>query len=291
MESPLISLVICTRNRCEQLRACLEYIDRIETSCAWELIVVDNGSTDDTGAMLAAYAAKAPTPTTILYEETPGKGRGLNRALPVARGELIAFSDDDCYLAPDFIDRIQPAFDDPRIGFVGCRIELFDPADYPTMIYTSRDPFVLEARSFVQPGRFPGAGMTFRRCVLDEIGGFDPDWGPGARFWAGEDPEIQARASFAGWWGAYVPEAVIAHHHRRKAKDVPPLRRNYSMGTGAYMAKFVLTRETRPIYLRNWYWTFRRTLAGGYAYRDLFWEIEGALRYVAYRLGKRIRSA
>ena len=79
MGSPAVSLVLCTRNRAEQLKVCLEYVARQNPSCSWELVVVDNGSTDDTGKVLAEYAAKAPFPTQVLYEGRPGKSRGLNQ--------------------------------------------------------------------------------------------------------------------------------------------------------------------------------------------------------------------
>jgi glycosyltransferase involved in cell wall biosynthesis len=287
MDSLEVSLLFCTRDRAEKLKDCLAYIARQSPSCSWELVVVDNGSTDDTGRVLSEYAAKVPFVTTILYEGRAGKSRGLNKGLRVTRGEIIALIDDDCYIASDYIDRVREIFEDPKIGFAGGRIDLFDPTDYPMTIQTATEPMFLAPRSYVQPGWIPGANMMFRRNVLEAIGGFDPELGPGMRFYA-EDPDVQARASFAGWWGFYTPAAVVAHHHRRKAKDVPALRRKYSMGTGAYMAKFVLNSETRPVYLRAWYWTFRRVLRGRYALRDLLWELQGAAEYFAHRLRTRM---
>jgi glycosyltransferase involved in cell wall biosynthesis len=288
MDSPAVSLVLCTRNRAEQLKICLEYIARQNPSCSWELVVVDNGSTDDTGRILSEYAAKAPFPTHILYEGQPGKSRGLNQALRVTRGDIMAFIDDDCYVASDYIDRAREVFEDPKIGFAGGRVELFDSTDYPLAIWTSTEPALLAPRSYLEPGFVPGGNMMLRRQVLEAIGGFDPELGPGARFSSGEDPDIQARACFAGWWGLYTPNVVVAHHHRRKTKDGPAWRRSYSMGTGAYKAKFLLIPETRSIYLRACYWTFRRTLGGRYALRDLLWELQGAASYFAHRLRKRV---
>jgi glycosyltransferase involved in cell wall biosynthesis len=287
-DSPAVSLVLCTRNRAERLKICLEYIARQNPSCDWELVIVDNGSTDDTGKVLAEYAVKVPFPTHILYEGRPGKSRGLNQALRVTRGDIVAFIDDDCYVAPDYIDRAREVFEDPKIGFAGGRVDLFDPTDYPMSIWISTEPVLVAPRSYLEPGLVPGGNMMLRRQVLEAIGGFDPALGPGSRFTSGEDPDIQARASFAGWWGLYTPDVVVAHHHRRKAKDAPAWRRGYSMGTGACKAKFLLIAETRPIYLRAWYWTFRRVLSGRYALRDLLWELQGAAAYLAHRLWKRV---
>jgi glycosyltransferase involved in cell wall biosynthesis len=287
MGSPAVSLVLCTRNRAEQLKTCLEYVARQDPSCSWDLVVVDNGSTDDTGKVLSEYAAKVSFPTQILYEGRPGKSRGLNHALRVARGDIIAFIDDDCYVASDYIDRVREIFEDPKIGFAGGRVDLFDPTDYPMSIWTSTEPVLLAPCSYLQSGFLPGGNMMLRRQVLDAIGGFDPELGPGARFASGEDPDLQARASFAGWWGLYAPTVAVAHHHHRKAKDALAWRRSYSIGTGAYKAKFLLISEARSLYLRNWYWTFWRVLGGRYALRDLLWELQGAAGYLAHRLRKR----
>ena len=105
--------------------------------------------------------------------------------------------------------------------------------------------------------------MMFRRRILEEIGGFDPDLGPGAPFY-GEEMDAQVRASVAGWWGLYNPDVIVAHHHRRKAEDIPALMRNYSVGTGAYTAKCLLLAETRhvalPVVTRNWYWLARKAV-------------------------------
>ncbi|HTV30245.1 MAG TPA: glycosyltransferase [Xanthobacteraceae bacterium] len=72
MESTAVSLVICTRNRAEKLRSCLGYITRQSPSCTWELVVVNNGSTDATADVLKEYAAHVPFPIMILYQAVLG---------------------------------------------------------------------------------------------------------------------------------------------------------------------------------------------------------------------------
>ena len=214
----------------------------------------------------------------------------MNQGLRVARGDIIALIDDDCYVEPDYIDRVLEIFKDPRIGFAGGRVELFDPTDFPMTIKTSTERELLPPRSYVEGGWVLGANMMFRRHVLEAIGGFDVDFGPGTPFIA-EDPDAQARASFAGWWGLYTPDVVVAHHHGRKAKDIPGIWRGYSTGTGAYRMKLALTRDTRPVYLRAWYWMLLSTLKGRMPAHMLFWEALGAVRYLALRLRRRIKSA
>ena len=284
---PELSFVLCTRNRAQQVSACLNYVAEQKTHHSFELVVVDNGSTDDTATILADYAAKALLPTVILYEGTTGVSRAKNVGWKAARGDIIAFIDDDCYPAPDYIDRLLDAFKDPRIGFAGGRVDLYDRDDYPITIWTSNDATSIGAHRYVPPGLIPGV-MGVRRRVLESIGGYDVDFGPGGRFHSAEDSDLQARACFAGWCGLYVPEAVVAHHHQRKAKDVPALLRSYSMGTGAYRVKFLLVPATRFVYLQAWYWTLLSVAAGKYSLRNFLWEINGAARYLLYRFRLRL---
>jgi hypothetical protein len=83
----------------------------------------------------------------------------------------------------------------------------------------------------------------------------------------------------------------VAHHHRRKAKDIPNLWRSYSTGIGAYRMKLVLSSDTRSAFLRAWYWSLLRTLKGRIPVRMLFWEVQGAVRYLALRLQRRLAGA
>ena len=221
MERPAVSLVICTRNRAEKLTACLEYVSKQAPACSWELVIVNNASSDATSAIVSAYAQRASFPIKVLWESTPGKSHALNRGWKTADGDVIAFTDDDCYISSDYIDRVQETFkDNAKIGFAGGRVELFDQEDYPVTIMRSKECELFPPRTFISPGRLHGANMMFRRAVLEEIGGFDPELGPGTKF-VSEDLDVQVRASLGGWWGLYTPDVIVAHHHGRKKEDIP----------------------------------------------------------------------
>ena len=129
-----ISLVISTRDRCEKLNLCLRKIRAIDTSLSWQLILVDNGSSDSTPDVLEEFARLASFPVLVLKEASPGLGRAHNRGWRAAAGEIIAFTDDDCYVSPDYLDRALEAFADPKVGFCGGRIKLYDISDYPITI-------------------------------------------------------------------------------------------------------------------------------------------------------------
>ena len=294
MERPAVSLVICTRNRADKLSNCLEYIAKQTPTCSWELVIVDNGSSDATSAIISSYATKVPFATKELFEGTTGKSYALNRGWQAAAGEIIAFTDDDCYVSPEYIDRVKETFKDvPTIGFAGGRVDLFDPDDYPVTIMTSEERELFAPSTIISPGRLHGANMMFRRSVLEEIGGFDPDFGPGTSFVC-EDLDVQARASLAGWSGLYTPDVIVAHHHGRKKGDIPGLMRSYSLGLGAHLAKLALVSETRsivlPWVLRSFYWSARKVGREYLGAHKFIWQIRGAANYLTLRLRKHITA-
>lgn len=279
----LVTIVIGTRNRASTLGQCLAHLASVTTRLEWELIVVDNGSTDATAAVLAEFARTARFPVSILYEPVPGVGRAKNVGWRAAKGEFVGFIDDDCYVPPDYIDNVVGLFRTNKIGYGGGRVSLFDAADYPITIQLSDHIKIIPPYSFIQAGFILGANMAFRRIVLEQIGGFDPDFGPGNKY-VSDDPDIQARASFDGWCGIYDPALTVKHHHGRDARAAQKLMRTYCLSTGAYYAKFLLRRNTRGTYVRNiarrTYWV-TRSRAEPPAYR--FWEIQGAVGYLVSR--------
>jgi glycosyltransferase involved in cell wall biosynthesis len=271
-----ISLIVVTRDRCQQLARCLESVQRIEFDRPWELIVVDNGSTDKTACIVREFIKTANLRATYLFEPMRGKSKGLNTALETASGQIVAFTDDDCYPAPDFLSQVWSALDDPLVGYIGGRIMLHDPADYPITIHESVTPVTYPAKSFVCAGLIEGANMAFRRKVLLDIGAFDPLFGPGALVGAAEDVDAAGRASAMGWKGEYRPEVIVRHHHGRKAADVAGLWKWYAIGIGAYHMKLLLRGHqflwfARSVYQLRWRYKVSRGMA--------FWEQVGAAKY------------
>jgi len=270
-----VSLIICTRDRCQQLARCLESVRLITFDRPWELIIVDNGSTDETAAVVREFIKTANVRAIYLFEPTPGKSNGLNTALKTAAGQILAFTDDDCYPAPDFLSQVWSAFDDPSVGYIGGRIMLHDPADYPITINESPTPRTFPAGSFVCSGCIEGANMAFRRRVLLDIEGFDPLFGPGTPF-ISEDTDAVARASALGWKGEYHPEVIVRHHHGRKAADAAALCKSYAMGRGAFHMKLLLRGHqflwfARSVYQLRWRYRTSRT--------TVWWELVGSAKY------------
>lgn len=284
-----VSLVLCTRNRASQLERCFQAIGQIKSSAAWELVVIDNASSDDTSCVIGRFAEAARVAVRTAVEPKPGLANARNLGIALARGEILAFTDDDCYPAPDYVDEVIRAFRDPAIGYIGGMVRLFDPADTRITIQESTRPKLLKRFGYVPPGSIHGANMAFRREALADIGGFDPQLGAGSQFVC-EDVDACARASFAGWQGGYFPGPVVHHHHGRKRKDLPSLRRSYAKGRGAYFAKFLLNRRSAAVYARSW--PVEMGLAAIHlGPTDLLYEVYGAVAYMRQHFSTRPRPA
>jgi len=286
----LISLIICTRNRGTTLPACLDRVGELRGPLGgWELVVVDNGSTDETPAILEAYQARLPL--IVGREERAGLTRARNRGVAIAQGDVLAFTDDDCYVSGGLLVQVEGRFADPTLGFLGGRIVLHDPSDAPlgiTGLEQSRD---FAPRSFVPPGLIQGSNFACRRRALDDVGGFDPGLGPGTPFNC-EEVDCLDRISAAGWSGGFDPEIVVSHHHRRKpgSCDLRNLARSYAHGRGAYYAKSCLEgRRSRGEALM-----LGRSSCLGLISRDPtvpLIELWGGGHYLAHRLARATRRA
>jgi len=289
MADPLsISLIIASRDRCQQLSRCLQSMREISSKQPWELIIADNGSVDDTAAVVREFTASAPIPTLYVFEPKSGKANALNTALACARGQVLAFTDDDCYPAPDFVDNVWSAFDDPSVGFVVGRVMLHDPTDHPFTINESTVPITFPGRSFLTCGSaILGANMAFRRKVIFDVGGFDPLLGPGSACSNAEDLDLASRASAFGWTGQYCPDMVVSHHHGRKKADGPNLMKSYGIGIGAYHMKLLLSGHEFSWFARSICQIPRRYKMSR---RMLLWEPVGGAKYAYSWLATRLRS-
>jgi glycosyltransferase involved in cell wall biosynthesis len=281
-----ISLIIGTRDRCQQLVRCLQSVRGITFERPWELIVVDNGSLDETAAVVRQFIDSAGVSATYVFEPKLGKSNALNTAITIARGQILAFTDDDCYPAPDFLSRVWSAFVDSSVGYITGRIMLHDPTDYPVTINETTLPLTFPARSLVTVGAVQGANMAFRRRILTDIGGFDPVFGPGTQF-VSEDLDVAGRASAAGWKGRYCPEVIVSHHHGRKASDIPRLMKLYGMGAGAYHLKLLLNGHEFLWFAQSVYQLRHRAK---FSCRMVLWEPVGVVKYGYLCLARTFRN-
>jgi GT2 family glycosyltransferase len=208
----------------------------------------------------------------------PGRGVSYarNAGWQTAESNIIAYIDDDCYPAQDYLDAVLECFaEDPGLGFVGGRILLHDLSDRRITIQESLERRSFPPNSFINPGIIQGANLAFRRPALQAADGFDLWFGAGAVF-TGEEAELLARISAAGWGGAYDPAPLVYHHHGRKTAHAERrLAWSYDRGRGAYYAKCMLNSGMRRLYIRNWLLTRRY-----HSWRASAFEIVAGLEYI-----------
>ncbi len=283
------SVIVCTRDRAQQLHAFLESVDveqMREQGC--ELVLVDNGSVDDTPAVLGSFVeAVGSGGIQWLTELRTGKSFALNAGLSAARGRILAFTDDDCYLGENYFRSLRQAFRTGDFAYCGGQIRLYDPQDAFYVCNHNTEPSMIRPYVFLPAGRIQGANMAFRREVVERIGGFDTMFGAGLRFRCA-DIDFAGRAAQAGFKGAHVPELIVFHHHgRRHGDDLERLKRQNDYARGAYYAKFILAGHWR--YLTRW---FKLSLRRGKQSR--FTEVRGAWAYVwarAWRAPKALKES
>ncbi|OAN57567.1 glycosyl transferase [Sphingomonas sp. TDK1] len=207
-----------------------------------EVVIVDNGSSDATPSLLAAWCAAQPFPVLLLREERPGLAHARNCGLAAVRGAIVAMTDDDCVLHDHYFEALSTCFSEfPGPVIIGGRILLGNPADLPVTIKLEDHPMVADPAAF--PGGFAmGANLAFTRCVLDRIGSFDARFGAGAPFIAAEDTDFLFRALGRGIALRYDPRFAVDHHHgRRTVAEATRLLAGYSYGDGALYAKHLLS--------------------------------------------------
>lgn len=283
--NPIISLIICTKNRADQLAECLTHVLNIKSNLPWEVILVDNNSTDNTASIISTFIENFPGIARSVFESRPGNGVGRNTGIVLAKGEILAFTDDDCYVTPDFIDQISDIFSDASVGYASGRVLLHDPDDAKITINESSVPDPFPASACLPVGLIQGANMAFRRSALEQSGLFDPLFGAGAQF-AGEDWELAIRVSYCGWTGGYFPGPTVAHHHRRKSQDVPKLLRFYAIGEGAVYAKLILCGPLRFKTLKLLLREIHSAIVNDHNVKRTAFMLKGAAQYVARRLAR-----
>lgn len=271
-----LSLVVCTRNRADRLSSFFRAIEAIESRRAWELVLVDNGSTDHTHQALEQFARESRHRVRIVQEWRPGLGLARNTGWQCTNAPVVAFTDDDCYPSPDFVDAYGSLFDErPDLALAGGRVALYDDRDLRMTILDKADVESIPLRAFIPAGTLLGANFAVRRACLEQLGGFDPMLGAGTPFPA-EDIDFFARVTWAGRPAIYHPGPVVMHDHgRRTEADATALHRAYDAGRGAYYTKFILSPPTRIAYLRAWGRSLRLAPP-----RQTLREIQAGARYV-----------
>jgi len=210
--APRVSVVVASYNGARTLRACLESLERLDYP-DYEVILVDDGSTDDTAEIVKPRPdGRAPFPHLRVerHERNLGLSEARNTGIQTARGEVVTFTDADCRADEDWLRFL--VSDLLRSGFAGMGgPNLLPPDDSAVAAAVMASPggpahVMLNDR---EAEHIPGCNMAFFKSVLESVGGFDPVFRQ-----AGDDVDICWRLQQAGFKLGYSPSALVWHHRR-----------------------------------------------------------------------------
>jgi glycosyltransferase involved in cell wall biosynthesis len=218
---PLISVVICTRNRAELLsRALTSVVEQAFHRLYYEIVVVDNKSTDRTHEIVKHFQSKAPV--RYLHEERIGLCVARNTGWRNAAGRYVAFFDDDAIASPEWLAAIRDGFTSalPGVGAIGGPVraiwEKTRPAWLPDEIVSSltvidwgpSDKLIND----ISREWLVGANMVVPKALLEEVGGFHP-WldRVGSNLLSNGDIFLQKEIMRRGYRCLYKPAMVIGH--------------------------------------------------------------------------------
>ena len=215
------TVLICTHNRCGVLPRALEAVGKLEAPLrgAAELIVVDNASTDDTAEVVRRFAAKASLKVRYVHEPRKGHSVALNAGVAAARGDVIAFTDDDACPRPDWLRQIQTALSTHEADWVIGKVvpewdgpppRWFSPRFNPhfALLDYGAQPFMVATRDH----HFFGVNHACRRSALARVGMYREDRGlVGELSGQGNDIDLFERALTMGLRLVYWPAALVRH--------------------------------------------------------------------------------
>lgn len=249
-----VSVVLSTYNRAERLQPALDALLAQMGSVDYEILLVDNNSTDATASVVRAVAEQARGRIRYVFEERQGLSHARNRGIRLARAPIIAFSDDDVRVAPDWVLQISRAFAArPDVDYISGRVLprwLQPPPRWLTTAHWSPlalqdyggEPFVSSRDHAIC---LVGANLAFRRRVFERVGCFTPELG---RIKNGigstEDHDMQLRVWRAGMRGLYEP-ALVAVADVTPDRMMKSYHRRWHRGHGRHCAAMRL-RELVP---------------------------------------------
>jgi glycosyltransferase involved in cell wall biosynthesis len=215
-----VSVIVCTRDRSSDLAEAVESLlnQQDVADLQWEILVVDNGSSDDTRAVTAGVAEGAGVPVRYFLEEEPGLSHARNRGIRESSGKILAFIDDDAVAEPDWLAEVLPAFAEPGVvsagGKILPRMEEARP-DWMDDEWLDRMGFSYDFGPKPRSVRILlGSNMAFRREVLERFGGFDTRLGRSRGCLLGGEENLLFSSILAEVPGAriaYTPNAVVHH--------------------------------------------------------------------------------
>jgi GT2 family glycosyltransferase len=275
-DDPKLSVVMATYNRAETIRETLRHLaDQSLDPSDYEVIVIDDGSPDNTRDVVAEWQARVPFRLTYLHHANHGPGYTQNRGLEVARAPVVLLMADDIFMAHGTLAAhlaMHAAHPEPEVAVLG-RVEQ-SPALEGSVFLRTWDPFRFSAfagQTELPYYRFWACNISVKRDFVLRFGPFREQRGRAGAA-SHEDPELGYRLSRGGLRILYGVDALGHHHHVVTFEQACRRRYMQGMNFGEFrrlaaapeipVAYHVLTWQTLPDHLRAWFGPRRRYLTG-----------------------------
>jgi GT2 family glycosyltransferase len=223
-EAPRVSVLVCSYNGGARLDACLRSMRSIDYP-DYEVILVDDGSTDNTRAVAARFPE-----VRAIHQPNLGLSEARNVGLRATTGAVVAYTDSDCVVDPDWLSLL--VYQIGRTGAAAVGGPNLSPEDGRIAACVAASPgqptHVLESDQVAE--HIPGCNMAYRREALLEINGFDPVYRK-----AGDDVDICWRLQHEGMWITFAPAAFVWHHRRQIVRAY--LRQQFGYGEAEALLK------------------------------------------------------
>lgn len=289
VNTPKISIIICTYNRAEVFSETLASFTQMDFSNAgkFELVIVNNNSNDNTAEIATSFCTDHPF-ARYLFEERPGLSQARNKGILESRGQVIVFIDDDVFLDANWLNAVARVFADQpgAAAFGGKSIPQFEGGRPPWLeepmncIYG--DTGLGDVPCWMEFPSIPfGLNMGFRRGVFDQIGLFNPKLGRiKGSLLSNEELDIFWRIAQAGLKVYYAPDALL--FHRIPANRIDPnwvVERYYWQGVSDVLFEQSIRPHSRTTLLvqgiRN-VWGALHAMRGGHiSPRRIRWHYKG----------------
>jgi glycosyltransferase involved in cell wall biosynthesis len=253
-EPPSVSVIVPVYNGAATIAACLEsLVNQTYPADAYEIIVVENGSTDETTRIVQAEVG--PHPARLLHSAQRGPAAARNLGLASSEADIVAFTDADCIASTDWLSELVKPYADPQVGGVGGQILACHHGDRTMVeLFLEQHPplvnFVSGEHEFL-PHLYTANG-SYRRSLLDEIGGFNPG------LITAQDVDVAWRVQLqTGARLCYAPCAIVYHRHRATRPGLARQYRRYGFGEILLDTMY----RQHPGYPRNRRYQVRRMLS------------------------------
>lgn len=285
-EWPLVTVAVCTRDRPDDMKLCLAAISQLDYPHL-DILVVDNApQTESTKELIETHYPQV----RYVREPRPGLDWARNRAILEAKGEIIAYTDDDVAVDPGWVKGLAQVFaENPEVMAVTGLVVPYELEAESQVLFEAYGGFGrgFERKWYRQPGdKIPwqwfgagqfgtGANMAYRRSVFETIGFFDLALDVGTITNGGGDLEMFIRILKAGHTLVYEPKAMIRHRHRQEYEKLRKQISYNGVGLYAYFSCLAMAypdERSSLLYIRFWWigWWHIRRLVLSFIYPQRF---------------------